>query len=399
MYYDKYIKYKKKYKLLQKGGVRYNIKFYSIYNNGQYESFDNKGISHVYSNNCMFISLLTFLQIKNPELSIEDLRKIAGLKEDTRQVEYDIFNKKFNNSLQNISTKFNINIKIIDVTNIEYINDLYNDTFDALNKNIVLLVGDETYKETVFIASFGRHFQLINAIVNEDTENILYNLTVNNHKIYKDISNEIMKYTQLQEYINIQKKNNIKENTNKQIKEKINKMKDMYKKMKINMKKLKENLKELTESEEKDPEIDELLFNTNLDEIEKQKSKIKLYKEEIKKAIKLYIERDVRDKALYNKKINLLDKIKKKIFIIIKTLYQINNIINEKVKYIEEEKNLEDPIYDIEDKKMFLSNIAKNQADDDIRIRQLETIIENNKMSIMKINENLTKIEENLISI
>lgn len=212
MYYNKYIKYKKKYNLLlkQKGGTKYRIRYYSIKNDGTYDSYDIQGIPIHYKDNCMFISLLTFLQIKYPGLSIEDLRNIAGLKEDTREVEYNEDNPRFNGVLQKISDNYNINIRIFNIDNgyniINNENNLENDTIEGLNKtvpfgNTHIKPKNKPSGETVYIASFGTHFQLIDLIVNEDTKNILYILPDNNDKYYKEMLERNITFKKIKEEI------------------------------------------------------------------------------------------------------------------------------------------------------------------------------------------------------
>ena len=127
---------------------------YLIRNNGQAEGLINQ---------CMFISLLQYLKNNGHNLTLHNLRDIAGLDSSTEKQIFDINNEFHRNSLEKLSTVFNLTIVFIPISS---------DNIVQYNGEIIDVIGNG--QNIVRICQFGTyHFQLLSEIPsNESTDNL-----------------------------------------------------------------------------------------------------------------------------------------------------------------------------------------------------------------------------------
>jgi hypothetical protein len=158
------------------------------------ETINNNGTSinePNFSNQCLFISIIDFLKKTgigyniDTNLTIENLRNLGGLSDNTSHDISDLSNCSIYIALQNISTIFNIRfifyhiirnesnkkIKYIDwQTGLPVPSDIINP--NQANPNIDPSFGLE--QRSIFIANFSNHFELISKIYNNNI--VIYNL-------------------------------------------------------------------------------------------------------------------------------------------------------------------------------------------------------------------------------
>ena len=147
-YEKKYIKYKMKYLNLLGG----NKNFFTKKNNGG----DNSGN---YSNQCMWISILDFLNgVFEYNFNLGDIRRIASSNDTRINREREEFNTdKHYQGLLNVINHFNLQIH------------LYN-SFRTMSTDLEIsnkpdwIIGDDFAPNVVSIVSFGSHFELITSI-------------------------------------------------------------------------------------------------------------------------------------------------------------------------------------------------------------------------------------------
>ena len=149
-YIKKYNKYKVKFSKLhcnQIGGARYVI------------VENNSGALDGMSNQCLFISILGYLRNTYPYLTIKQLRRYAGLNENTEHTIFDINNEYHREAITRITERYNLQISFFPVTMDGQI--LY-------NGNIIDVIGNGINRFN--IAQYGiYHFQrILNIIDIED---------------------------------------------------------------------------------------------------------------------------------------------------------------------------------------------------------------------------------------
>jgi hypothetical protein len=137
-YKKKYLKYKKKY-LSLKGGTRLS----TFFNDGNLDGMKNQ---------CLFISILMYLQIyQNSTLTLRDLRDIAGLDTSTEEIMFDINTPKYKNAIEKIANTFDLKITFIPVDH---------DGNILHGGNLIDVIGNGVNEFR--IAQFGTyHFQLV----------------------------------------------------------------------------------------------------------------------------------------------------------------------------------------------------------------------------------------------
>jgi len=157
----------------------FNVK--TINNNGTYINEPN------FSNQCLFISIIDFLAITgigndvDTKLTIENLRNLGGLSDDTSHNISDLSNPNIYTALQNISTIFNIRFIFYHIKNkkIKYIDwetglPTPSDIINQNQANPNIDPSFELEQRSIFIANFSNHFELISKIYNNDV--VIYNL-------------------------------------------------------------------------------------------------------------------------------------------------------------------------------------------------------------------------------
>lgn len=121
--------------------------FITLHNSGVFTENEQR-----WSNQCMLISIHQYLvEFLNIEINFSDLRRIAGLYNDTNHTMFDIDDVRFVNAINNIATHFDLNIRVYYVNNKgeRRLSNFYHQ-FGNTNSNLV-----------VSIASYGLHFELV----------------------------------------------------------------------------------------------------------------------------------------------------------------------------------------------------------------------------------------------
>lgn len=119
---------------------------------GRVSTVHNDGQSEGLINQCMFISLLEYLQNNSwNDLSLHDLRNYAGLDSSTENQVFDINNEYHIKSLEKLSVLFNLTLVFIPITR---------NNFVAYNGELINVIGNG--QNIVRICQFGTyHFQLL----------------------------------------------------------------------------------------------------------------------------------------------------------------------------------------------------------------------------------------------
>ena len=218
-YQNKYLKYKQKYfnlkNTIQIGG---KIKLLNSSNPIIIKSMFNNGVprnDEKMINQCMFISISDFLKIKNKNVSVAELRVIAGLDSTTEQKDIDLGNSMDVEAIRKITEHFDIRLSIImkdkkgpenhdDPIRTSYaeksqVGMFNNDKYLAASvtitpTTIILYRSDnldvnftsEILNKTVFIVARAGHFELITKITNNISAN---NEISNVNNVIYDIRN------------------------------------------------------------------------------------------------------------------------------------------------------------------------------------------------------------------
>jgi hypothetical protein len=139
------------YQINQTGGNHHNNRnFIDIFNNGWIEN---------YSNSCMWISILQYLNnVLNIPININDLRTMGKINQNENHSIFDDTIPRHLEGLQNIANAFNLEIICL---NVDDNKKLYDKTHVASILRIVTSETDPNNLNKVYLASYGMHFQLI----------------------------------------------------------------------------------------------------------------------------------------------------------------------------------------------------------------------------------------------
>lgn len=156
-YKIKYIKYKNKYNNLKK-----ELKDIHIGGNNFFNVVPNSGQVDDMSNQCMWISISDYLRIyREINISVRELRQIAGLDRTTEQTQFDWETPQFRRGIEKVAEIFGLRINCYLVGHDGVPNQYLFFDPDTKRNPMPMHIINERGHNIVNLAFYGAHFQLI----------------------------------------------------------------------------------------------------------------------------------------------------------------------------------------------------------------------------------------------
>jgi hypothetical protein len=134
-----------------------NPKVYTIANNGIHGHPEDKGMS----NQCLWISICDYLKTIGINTSVRTLKHIGGinkLNKDYDNMEFDIYKKVLKDNIENICNHYKLRLEFIYIYQGKIANYCLSDDKKQIKPFQII---NSAGQNTVLIATYGRHFELI----------------------------------------------------------------------------------------------------------------------------------------------------------------------------------------------------------------------------------------------